>query len=192
VSQPGWMECVSTAQADGPTLATFTTAVSCLPTPARYTIPSDSWFIGKSLHVKAAGRISNVVTAAPTFTFELRLGPTANIVAFTTGAIQMSTTVHTNVPFWLEIMLTCRSVGSVTAATLMGQAMFTSRAAIDVSGADVTTIGHPTLLQPETNPAVGTGFDSNVANFCDLYASCSASSASNGLTLTQYKLYIEN
>jgi hypothetical protein len=185
---PGYVETKATNQSAGPALASFTTAVSCLPTPARHTISPDDWYLGKQLRVSAQGRIGNVVTAAPTFTFEFRLGPSSNIVAFTTGAIQCSTTVHTTLPFWLEIVMTCMSIGSGTSSTLMGQARAESRAFVDVSGADVTTVGHPELLQPETNPAVGTGFDSNVANIADLFVACSASNAANTVQITQYAL----
>jgi hypothetical protein len=192
MSHQGWMECVSSAQLAGTALASFTTAVSALPSHARYTIPPDDWALGKTLWVRASGGISNVVTASPTFTFEFRLGPTSNIVAFTTGAIVTSTTAHTLVPWWLEIMMTCRSLGSGTGGTLMGQASVTSRAFIDVSGADVTTTGHPTLMAPETSPAVGTGFDTNVANIADLFVACQTSNAANAITLHQYQLIMCN
>jgi len=185
---PGYMETIATSQVDGPALASFTTAVSCLPTPARHTIAPDDWYLGKRLWISAQGRIGNVVTAAPTFTFQFMLGPTSNIIAFTTGAILCSTTAHTTLPFWLDIMLTCRAMGSGTSANLIGQARAMSRAFVDVSGADVTTIGHPDLLVPETNPAVGTGFDSNVANIADLFVACSASNAANTVQVTQYSL----
>jgi hypothetical protein len=190
VSLQGWAECLSSAQAAGPTLASFTTAASILPTAARCTIAADDWAIGKSLWVRASGQISNVVTAQPTFTFNFTLGTSATpIIAFTTGAILTSTTAHTTVPFWLDIQLTCRSVGSGTAATLMGQATVQSRAFLDAGAtADITTLGHPTLLAPETAPAVGTGFDSNVAQFVDLMCACSASAVGNAITLQQYQL----
>ena len=192
MSNQGWVECVSSAQVAGPTLASFTTAVSCLPTQARYTIPQDEWFIGKALRVRAAGQISNVVTTSPTFTFEFRLGPTSNIVAFTTGALVTSTTAHTTLPWWLDIMMTCRAIGGGTSGNLMGQALVSGRAFVDVSGADVTTTGHPTLLAPETTPAVGTGFDTNVGNIADLFVACQTSNAANALTLQQYSLEILN
>jgi hypothetical protein len=182
------METLASAEVAGPTLASFTTAVSCLPTHARHTIAPDDWYIGKQLKVVASGQIGNVVTSAPTFTFEFRLGPTSNIVAFTTGAIQASTTAHTTVPFWLEIHMTCRAKGSGTSTNMMGQAWVMSRAFVAASGADVTTVGHPGLMAPATTPAVGTGFDCNVANIADLFCACSASNASNTLTLQQYAL----
>lgn len=184
------MECLTSAQVAGPTLNTFTTAVSGLPTPARHTIPSDDWELGKCLVIRVAGAVSNVVTAQPTFTFEFRLGPSSNIVAFTTGAILTSTTAHTNAPFWLELEMTCRSIGSGTSGTLMGQGIIHSRAFIDAGAtADITTLGHTTLLVPETAPAVGTGFDTNVSNIADLFVACSVSNAGNGVTIHQYQLY---
>lgn len=193
MSNQGWVECVSSAQTAGPTLATFTTAVSCLPTPARYTVSPDVWFIGKALRVRAAGQISNVVTAQPTFTWEFRLGPTSNIVAWSSGAILTSTTAHTNLPWQLDLFLTCRAIGGGTAANLMGQGVLSGRAFIDLGAtADITTSGHPTLLVPETAPAVGTGFDSNVANIADLFVACGTSNAGNAVTLQQYTLEILN
>lgn len=189
MSNQGWVETLSTAQGAGPTLASFTTAVSALPTQARKTIFNDDWAIGKQFRIQASGAMSNVVTAQPTFTFEFRLGPTSNIVAFTTGALLTSTTAHTNVPWWMEIMLTCRSVGSGTSGTLMGQARIDCRALLDAGAtADITTLGHPSLLAPESAPAVGTGFDTNVANIADLFVACSVSNAANGVTLHQYSL----
>ena len=189
----GWAECVSSAQVAGPNLVSFTTAVSLLPTPARHTIPGDDWFLGKAIRIRAAGRISNVVTAQPTFTFEFRLGPTSNIVAWTSGAILTSTTAHTTVPWWLDIMLTCRALGSGTAGNMMGQGQAMSRAFIDTGAtADLVTGGHPGLMVPETTPAVGTGFDTNISNITDLFCACSVSNAANAIQLEQYHLEILN
>jgi hypothetical protein len=189
----GWQETLSTAQAAGTALASFTTAVSVIPSAARKVISPDYWRLGTVIQVRATGGISNVVTAQPTFTFEFRLGPTSNIVAFTTGALLTSTTAHTLLPWWLDIQMTVRALGSGTAANLIGQAQVSGRAFIDAgASADITTLGHPTLLAPETAPAVGTGFDSTVANVADLFVACSTSNAANAITCHQYVLEIIN
>lgn len=185
---PGYVETLATARVAGPALASFTTAVSAIDSADRHTIGPDDWYLGKTMRVTAVGAIGNVVTAAPTFTFEFRLGPTSNIVAFTTGAIQMSTTAHTTVPFWLEIILTCRAIGSGTTGKLWGQGRAESRAFVAASGADVTTVGHPELLAPATTPAAGTGFDTNVANIADLFVACSTSNAANTVQVHHYNL----
>ena len=190
----GWSECLSSMSGAGPALASFTTAVSCITSAARKTMPPDYWQLGDKatqLRIKASGGVSNVVTAQPTFTFEFRLGPTSNIAVFTTGAVLTSTTAHTLVPWWLDINLTLRAKGSGTSANFIGQALLASRAFIDAGAtADITTLGHPTLLAPETSPAVGTGFDSTVANVADLFVACSVSNAANAITCHQYSLDI--
>lgn len=186
----GWVECLATAHGAGPTLASFTTAVSCLPSQARHTIGNDDWWEGKPIWFSAQGQISNVVTAQPSFTFEFRLGPTSNIVAFSSGAILTSTTAHTTVPFWLWGEFTVRSLGSGTGGTIMGQMRAQSRAFLDSGAtADLVTSGHPDLLAPETTPAVGAGFDTNGGNIADLFVACSVSNAANAITLQQYKLF---
>ena len=185
----GYSQTLASAQVDGPSRSTFTTAISILPAHARHNIDPDSWYIGRTLHIWASGRISNVVTAQPTFTFEVRSGPTSNIVAWSSGAILTSTTAHTTVPWIFECYLTCRAIGDAALTTLWGQGSVLSRAFIDSGAtADITTLGHPSLLVPETTPAIGTGFDCNVANIFDLFAACSVSNAANLIQLRQYVL----
>lgn len=191
MSAGGWLECLTAAKVAGPSLSAFTTAVTAIPSPARHTIPADEWDEGDQIIVRASGRISNVVTAQPTFTFQLMLGTVATpIIAFTTGAILTSTTAHTTVPWWLDANLTVRAIGSGTTANLMGQAIVHSRAFLDAGAtADITTLGHPSLLAPETTPAVGTGFDTNIPNVVDFFIACSTNNAGNLVQVEQYALY---
>lgn len=184
MSQQGWVETLASMQVAGPTLASFTTAVSMLSPHAKRTIPADDWEIGKALLVRGSGQISNVVTAQPTFTFDFRLGSS---VQWSSGAILTSTTAHTTVPFYFEVMVTCRAIGST--ANCMTQGWVASRAFIDLGAtADITTSGHPFLLAPETTPAVGSNFDSNTSLVADMFCACSASNAGNAVTLQQYWL----
>jgi hypothetical protein len=191
VSAGGWLECLTSAKVAGPSKDTFTTAVSVIPTPARHTIPADEWDEGDIIVVEAAGRVSNVVTSQPTYTFQFMLGTVATpIIAATTGAVLTSTTAHTTVPWYLRWMMTVRAIGSGTTANLMHQGIIASRAFIDAGAtADITTSGHPFLLAPETTPAVGTGFDTNIANVADFFIGCSASNVGNLIQVEQYALY---
>jgi hypothetical protein len=183
-----WQETLISSQVDGPTLATFTTAVSMLPPAARLTLPPNYYSIGKVLRIKLAGRVSNIVTAQPTFTFSINHGTSGTTQVFNGGAMTCSTTAHTNVPFFAEILLTCRSIGSGTTATLMGQGVVHSQAFV-VSGATADSANTmTTLLIPNTAPAVGGGFDSTALNIVDVFAACGTSSGSNGLTVHQYFL----
>lgn len=180
----GWVDNLASAQAAGPTLASFTAGVTMLPSQARHTIETDDWWIGRVLQVKASGQVSNVVTAQPTFTFDFRLGSS---VQWSSGAILTSTTAHTTVPFWIDLMITCRAVGST--ANCMVQGWVASRAFIDLGAtADITTAGHPFLLAPEGTPALGSNFDSNASLVADMFCACSVSNAANAVTLQQYVL----
>jgi hypothetical protein len=179
---------------DGPALNTFTTAKSVFGTTTdgagqvRYTTPSGFWQIGKCLKVTALGDISNIVTTPGTITFQFMTGPTSNIIAWTSGAIQLSTTAHTTLPFWLEIMLTCQAVGPGTLTKLMGQGRITSICTVNTNVADSVANTLPTLLLPNTVPAQGTGFDGTAASVLDLFAAFSISNAGNGIRIRQFAL----
>jgi hypothetical protein len=192
VSAQGWVETPIVATSAGGALSSFTTAVSALPTAARYKIGANVFNVGKMLRIEWAGALSNVVTAQPTFTFQFQLGPTSNITVFSTGALTTSTTAHTNVPVMGEFLLTCRSVGSGTSATLMGQGRVFSQAFVASGATADSANGHTMLLAPNTAPAVGTGFDSTVDNWADLFVACSTSNAGNAFTLHQYALQVLN
>lgn len=183
-----WQETLMSSFTDGPSRATFTTAVSMLPPEARYTIPANFFVPGKALRIRATGRVSNVVTAQPTFTVDFRLGPTSNIITWNGGAMLTSTTAHTTVPWMLEVILTCRAIGASTSATLFGLGTLETRAFVDSGAGADDAASHTTLLLPETTPAVGTGFDSTIANVADMFVACSASNAANLWQCHQYVL----
>lgn len=184
-----WQETLVTSQVDGTARSSFTTAITVLPDQARYTLPAGFFSApGKAMRIRAAGRISNVVTAQPTFTYQVQMGPTSNITVFTTGALTTSTTAHTNVPWELEVLLTCRAVGASTTANLMGQARIFSQAFVSSGATADGANTHTMLMAPNTAPAVGTGFDSTVSMVVDLFVACGTSNASNAIQCHQYVL----
>jgi hypothetical protein len=181
-----WQETLSSQIAAGTLLNTFTTAKSVINPQALTPIPAGYFSIGKTLRIKIQGAISNIVTTPGTITFQLMLGPSGSIVVFTSGAVQLNATAHTTLPFDLEIILVCRSVGSGTAATLMGIGrlngiMFTLTAG-QVDGVNSSA----TMVVPVTAPAAGGGFDSTVANILDFWAGFSISNAGNGIQIHNY------
>jgi hypothetical protein len=178
-----WQETIVAAQVAGSALSNSTTATSLLPTHAKIVLPSNFFnAAGKALRVKIAGQISNIVTTPGTLTLDFRLG---SVVAFNGGAMQLSSTAHTTVPFIAEILLTCRSVGSGTSATLMGQGAITSQALSLTAVADSTTTP-ATLLLPNTTPAAGTGFDSTASQQIDVFGTFSIANAGNAITIQQF------
>jgi hypothetical protein len=161
-----WQETLVAGSTDGPPL-TAAAAASCIPTPSRIILPNNYFSIGKILKVVLHGRISCVVTTPGTARFDIRMGPSGTIVVYDTGALNLNVVAKTNVPFWLEVMLTCRAVGAGTASNFMGVGLFQSEAV--VGSAANTAGGNGSLLCPVGAPAVGTGFDNTAANALDVF-----------------------
>jgi hypothetical protein len=182
-------EILAEAQSDGTALNTSTTPTSILPTHARATIvPGILRTPGKTLHVWASGRASCMNPTPGNLTLDFRLGPTSNIVVFNGGTVALNTAVaKTNVTWWLEMLLTVRSVGGGTSATILGTGFLQSEV---INGAAAGFAESASL--PATAPAAGTGFDSTVSNVADLFATFSVSNAANSIQLHQYILALKN
>ena len=182
-----WVETLVTAQSAGAALASSVAATSLLPTAAVYTLPSNWFYIGRMLRLRASGQIS-ATSAGPTLTFAFWLGTLATpIVVFNGGANPLVARATTNVAWDLEMIMTCRAIGSGTAANLIGTGKLTSEACLG-SAASVAVVNN----LPLTAPAVGTGFDSTITNVANLAATWGTSSASNSIQLMQYALEAMN
>jgi hypothetical protein len=172
-----WSETLISAQVDG-TAVTGTTAATLLPGAAKFTIPANFFSIGKVLRINATGRISNIVTTPGTLTLDVRFGST---VVFNGGAFSLNTTAKTNVSWRLIALLTCRAIGVTSAANLFGQGDFTSESVVG-SAAGVAN----DVMLPASAPAVGTGFDSTLAQIVDMFATFSLTG--NSIQAHQYTL----
>lgn len=183
-----FQECLITSQVDGTALTNSTTATSIIPAAARFTLPSNFfWVPGKMLRVTASGRISTVTTTPGNLTLDIRLGTVASpIVVYTTGTMSLNTTAQTNATWSSQFILTCRAIGAGTSANLMGTGFWASRAVL--GSAAVGSGGDGVDVQPDTAPAVGTGFDSTITNVVDLFATFSVANASNSILCHQYVL----
>ena len=157
------VQTIASAYTDGPTLTAAATA-SCLPTYVVTTLPAGYWQIGRIWRITAAGRISCVITTPGTFRLDLRM---ASVTVFDTLAVPLNIVAKTNVPWWMEILITCRSVGSGTSATLFGQGYWLSEAALNVAVPGTGPGPGGNTLPYNTAPVVGTGFDSTVPNAID-------------------------
>jgi hypothetical protein len=176
MSSNSWNQTLPTAQVAGPSI-TAASASTMLPAAARFTLPANILNIGTALHVRASGIITVVVTTPGTARYDFRVGAA---VVFDSQAITMSTAGFSNVPWYLDLLLTCRSIGNSTNATIIGQGLWTCSAsaaacnALPFSGA----IG------------VGTGFDSTVSNTLDMFFTQTV--ATGSMTLQQYELALLN
>jgi hypothetical protein len=191
-----WEETLVSQRVDSPLQTTFTTAKSIFGVDGtdqsahcKYTVPPNFFVPGKALNIQLRGDISNIVTTPGTITFQVMLGA---VIAFTSGAINLSTTAHTTLPFWLDFDLTCQVDGGGTQAKLMGQGMMISNTIANTSVADSVANTLPTLLLPNTTPAQGTGFDSTTSQKIDIFVGFSVSNAGNGVRARQYRLRAMN
>lgn len=176
------VQTISSQQAAGTLFNTFTTAKSVLNATELYTFPANMLRVGSKLRIKTWGGLSNIVTTPGTVTFQIMMG---SIVAFTTGAIQMTTTANTLTPFRLESTLRLDSAGSGTAAKFIGECVVGALNLTIGSGAN-PTVTDTFAVVPVTAPAVGTGFDSTIANTLDFWVGFSINNAGNGVQLYDY------
>jgi hypothetical protein len=162
----GYWAPLAIANADGPTL-TAAAAASCLPVSAKYNFPANAFVVGSTYRFKATGRISCAVTTPGTARFDLRYGGT---VIFDTGQINLNVVAKTNLPFELEILLTCRAVGPTS--NFIGMARFVSEAVI---GSPLATAGGVGVILssvsggPDTAPAVGSNVDTTSSGAFDCF-----------------------
>lgn len=188
MSSNSWNQSLFTLQAAGPTLtaasaASMLVAASPLAGQNRFTIPANTFKVGDSLTVRAAGIISCAVTTPGTATLDLRFGST---VVFSSGALPLNTTAQTNVPWWLDIDLTIRSIGATTAATLWAQGILISPATINAAAQATGPGPGGNILPYNSVPAISTGFDSTVANVFDSYFTQTV--ATGSFTCQMYRL----
>lgn len=186
MSMQTWQETIAVMTSVGPTKNTFTTAATIINPQALVSLPPNYLYPGKQLRITAIGGLSNIITAQPTFTFQVMMGA---VIAWTSGAITTNAAAHTLLPFKLVIDLRCDTVGSGTSAKFLGVGQITGRQFL-ISGTGVDSVtSDTTLMLPVTAPAVGTGFDASIANVLDFFAACGTSNAANGITLYEY--YVE-
>lgn len=186
----GYIQCLKTQHAAGALLNTYTTAKSVLNPQAQLIIPAGFLQLGDELHIKVSGGISNIITAQPTFTFEAVMGPAnpPTIAVHASQACLTTTTAHTLIPFDYDLWMRLDSEGSGTAAKFLSNATLTG-IMFPISGAVADpTLSVGTIKCPATAPAVGTGYDSTIANILDFFVGISVSSASNGIQVYTYSV----
>lgn len=163
MSSNSWWQSIITAQGAGSTL-TAAAAASMLPGQAKQTFPANQLKIGDSFNIKAAGIISCAVTTPGTARYDIRFG---SVVVYDTGALNLNVVAKTSVPWWLEIELVVRAVGSGTSANVWGQGWWSSEAV--VGAAANSAGGNGVLNAPVGSLAVSTGFDSTTSFVIDSF-----------------------
>lgn len=151
------------ATADGPTL-TAAAAASCIPTNLLTTVQAGYWQVGKAWSIICGGRISCAVTTPGTFRLDVRM---AAVSVFDTLAVPLNIVAQTTVPWNGEFYLVCRAAGSGTSAQLFGMGKLRSTAFLNVPAVATGPWSGAISVPYNTAPALGTGFDSTIANAFD-------------------------
>lgn len=164
MSLQSWQETLVTSQVDGPTL-TAAAAASMLPASAKITLPNNFFQVGKMLRIQAAGRMSSVITTPGTARFDVRIG--AGVVVWDSLAILLDTVAaHVTMPWWLEILLTCRAIG--TTGNFMGVGRLTSENILGTPAASPKAAALA-MLPWNTAPVVGGNVDTTLASLLDMF-----------------------
>ena len=189
MSAQGWNETLITATTDGATL-TAAAAATALPAQARVTLkPNFFYYIGQQMIVKAAGRISSVITTPGTARFDICMGAAGTTIVFDTLALNLNVVAKTTIPWYFEAKLVCRAIGSGTSTTFfpMGS-YFVSEAVV---GSPLPTVGgNGSLLAPTGTPAVGAGMDNNAASILDVFFTQTV--ATGSMTVHNYQVDVLN
>lgn len=159
------IQVIASSYTDGPALVAAA-AASMLPTYVPTTLPAGYWQIGRIWRLRASGRISCAVTTPGTARFDLRLG---GIVVFDSLAMPLNIIAKVNVQWDLDVLLTCRAVGSGTLANLMGLGRWNSEASINTPLPSVGPGPGGQMIPYNTAPVVGAGFNSQSALTLDMF-----------------------
>ena len=178
-----FQETVVQTSITGTAFNTFTTAKTVIPPIALFQLPPNYLYVGKKFRTTVTGSISNIVTTPGTITFQIML---AAVAAWTSGAVQLNATAHTTLPFKLVVDWRVNAIGVTTGATIVGIGTLTGIMFTNTAGQTDSANGIPSIVVPATAPAVGTGFDSTIANTLDFFVGFSISNAGNQAQIWDY------
>lgn len=185
MSKQGWCETLVSAQASG-VAVTAAAETTLLPDGCTYTLPANFFDeLGKTIRIKATGKISSVITTPGTARFKVKFGATA---VFDSLAVLLdSVAAHTDVGWDLEITLSCRVIGA--SAALIGIGKWTCEDILGVPAA--APKGVLTAILPwNSAPANGSTFSSLASQLVDLTFTQTVGTGS--ITLQTYTLEVLN
>jgi len=184
-----WENIVSSIT-DGPTI-TAASPTSCIPTADKITLPNKFFYPGRRIKFAMSGRISSVITTPGTARYDIRMGAEGTTVVFDSLAILLDTVAaHTNVPWFLDVELTCRVAGATTLTTFFpSKALWTCE---DILGVPATAPkGVLSAALPwNTAPALGAGMDNTAASILDVFFTQTV--ATGSMTVHSYSVDVEN
>lgn len=185
MSRQIWEETFASLEVDGAALANSTAATSLFgssnaASAGKFTLPANYFDVGRTLRVTARGRVSTLATTPGNLTLDVRFG---SVIVFNGGVMALNISAKTNVTWELTADLVCRAIGSGTTANVLGIGKWLSEAAASSTATEAAI-----YMLPGSAPAVGTGFDSTVAQQIDLFGTFSVANAANSIQMHQFML----
>jgi hypothetical protein len=180
---PFYSQTLVSQRAAGTLFNTYTAAKSVINVTELLPISGNYLQVGSKLRVRAWGGLSNIVTTPGTVVFQIMMG---TIPVYTSGNLQLSTTANTLSPFEIDVTMRLDSAGSGTAAKFMAGGFATALNLQLGAGVANPTVTDSIVATPAGSPAVGTGFDSTIANILDFWVGFSTSNAGNGVQIYDY------
>lgn len=159
--------------ADGAAYASSTSATDVNPTP-NLVIPANYLMPGSALLMIASGKFST--TSTPTLTVGSYWGGVAGTAICTSGAITTGSGVS-NLSFFYQALLICRSVGS--SGSIFGSGTLTLGTSTSAAAA---------YAVPQSAPAVVGSLDTTAAKALTFGATWGTNSASNTLTVNNFSV----
>lgn len=193
MASQSWGQLLAKSDTAGTNYTTFTTQQSIITaatalegaSAALCTLPPN-FFQRGSLMTLDVG-FAHSWASGNTMIFTIRIGGVNTCVSAT---LKVTTTGGTTEPLFMHVDVGCRAIGNGTLANLTSMGYLIGRGicpAGATAGANYTA-GMGFASWREATPAVGTGFDSTVANTVDLQCTMGTSSASNGIQIQTYRL----
>lgn len=161
------VETIVCGATDGP-VNTAGTRASCIPTANRIVLPNNFFYIGRAIRIQIGGRLSCAVTTPGAARWDICMGSAGTTVVFDSLAINLNVVAQTTVPYFVDITLVCRAVGTGTSTTFFPLQAFVQSEAIVGSAAD-TAGSNSSLCIPVGTPAVGAGMDNTAASALDVF-----------------------
>lgn len=183
------VQTIASQKAAGTLFNSYTTAKSVLNPTELVQLPANFLQLGSKLRIRAMMGLSNIVTTPGTVVFQVMMG---SIVVWTSGLVQMATTSNVLLPVELEVNLRLDSAGSGTAAKFMATGKIVGLGVQLGAGAANGAVTDSALVLPTTSPAVGTGFDSTIADILDFWVGFSISQPTNGVQVYDYTVELLN
>ena len=157
---------------DAPVIANTANESSLLGPSGVCTFLAGTLGEGSTLGLRMFGKFSNRANAPGTITLQSKLG-SANV--WSSGALQLPSQVHTDITFWLDLLLVLRAGGQ--AAKVMGAGLL-----------QVILSAQSDFLLPSSNPQDSAAFDVTIDRDLDVTVKFSVADPGNKIQLLGYQV----